>query len=131
MKLSPAKLTLEDFKEQREWIGKLFSVLNAFTGDVVRAFSNQITVEDNLYQEIKEIKFKNTTNDYPLKFRTKFVSSPKGLAAIYLYDETLGAYSTETPQVVWSYSDGQVSISNISGLTASTTYSIRLLVIYG
>jgi hypothetical protein len=130
-KLIPAKLTLEDFPEQRSWIGPLFSILNSFTGDLVRAFSNQLTVGDNLFQEIKEVKFVNQSGDFPLKFKTKFIANPQGLTPIYLFDNTVNAYSPLTPQVVWSYADGTISISNISGLTANTTYTIRLLLIYG
>ena len=131
MKINPAKLTVEDFKEQQSWITPLFQALNQFTGDVVRAFSNQLSVEDNLFQEVKEIKFRNSSGDYPLKFRTKFTVFPRGILPIYLFDHSTNSFSTLAPWVVWSYSDGQVVISNISGLTPDVTYSIRLNVIYG
>jgi len=130
-KVSPQRFTTEEFPKQNDWIGKLFSPLNQFIGDVVRAFSNGFTVEDNLFQEIKEIKWVNSATNFPLKFRTKFNSSPKGLIPIYLLNNTTGSYSTAAPWVVWSYQNNEVSISDISGLTASSTYTIRLLVIYG
>lgn len=130
-KINPAKLTLEDFQSQREWISPLFSILNTFTGDVIRGFSNQITIEDNLFQETKEVKWKNAATDYPLKFRAKFNSSPKGLMPIYLFDTTDGVYSPNAPWIEWGYSDGSISISNVSGLTADHMYVMRLLVIYG
>lgn len=131
MRINPAKLTLEDFPDQRDWIGKMFSVLNTFTGDLVRAFSNQISVEDNLFQEIKEIKWINSSNEFPLKFKTKFSTAPKGLSVIYLYNNTLSAYSTSAPWVQWGFQDGQVLISAISGLTAASQYTIRLHLVYG
>lgn len=131
MKLNPQKFTLEDFQDQRDWIGKLFSPLNQFLGDVARAFSNQLTVEENLFQEIKEIRWVNVSVHYPLKFRTKFGGSPKGLSVIYLFNNTLASFSTAQPWVVWTYANGEVSISNISGLTSGQTYTIRLHVIYG
>jgi len=130
-KLNPAKLTLEDFPKQRDWIGPLFTVLNSFTGDLVGALSNGINVEDNLFQEIREIKWRNSSGDYPLKFRSKFKTNPKGLYPIYLFDHTTNAYSTLQPWVVWSYNEGSILISNISGLTSGTTYTIRLKVEYG
>lgn len=129
--INPQRFTTEEFPEQEDWIGKLFSPLNQFTGDIVRAFRNQLTISDNLYQEIKEIKWVNSTSNYPLKFTTKFKASPKGLNYIYLYNNTLGSYSLLSPHIVWDYKDGQVIISNISGLTASSTYTIRILVLYG
>ncbi len=129
-KINPSKFTTEEFQDQAKWIGKLFSALNQFTGDVVTAFSNGFTVQDNLYQEIKEIKWLNSAQNFPLKFKTKFLIHPKGLHPIYLLNNTTGAYSTLQPWVVWSYADGQVVISDISGLTAASTYTIRIHVIY-
>ena len=131
MKLIPVKLTLEDFKDQMSWIGPLFTIINEFTGDVFRGFTNQLTIEENLYQEIKEIKFKNTSSSFPLKFQTKFNIHPKGLNQIYLFDNTLNEISGLLPQVKWSFADNAVSISSITGLTANSTYSIRFLVYYG
>jgi len=130
-KLDPQRFTVEEFPEQADWIGKLFQSLNQFTGDVVRAFQNALTIEDNLFQEIKEIKFQNTTALYPIKFKTKFNTAPKGLTYIYLQNNTLGSYSTLAPHIVWSYANNQVTITNISGLTANSTYTIRVLVLYG
>lgn len=131
MKINPQQFTTEDFPDQAKWIGKLFQGLNQFIGDVVNAFSNQLTVQENLYQEIKEIKWVNSTQNLPLKFRTKFAVYPKGLTPIYLLDNTTGNYSNLQPWVSWSYSDGQIIISEVTGLTPNITYTIRLLVIYG
>lgn len=130
-KINSQKFTVEDFQTESSWIGKLFTPLNQFLGDVVGGFQSGMTVEDNLYQEIKEIKWVNSSGNFPLKFRTKFNVHPRGLTPIYLLNNTLGSFSTAAPWVVWSFVNGEVSISNISGLTADSTYTIRLLVIYG
>ena len=130
-KLNPQRFSTEEFPEQENWISKLFQPLNQFTGEVVRAFSNSLNIEDNLYQEIKEIKYVNSATNFPLKFRTKYNVSPRGLSVIYLLNNTTGSYSTQQPWLVWSYKSGDVSIGDISGLTASSTYTIRLLVYYG
>lgn len=130
-KISPSRFSVEEFTEQKDWIGKLFTILNTFTGDVVRGFSNSITIEDNLFQEIKDIKYVNSSNNFPLKFRTKFNSSPKGLMPIYLLNNSTGNYSSDQPWVVWSYQNNEVTIPEVKGLIADNTYTIRLLVIYG
>lgn len=130
-KINPQKFTNEDFVEQQDWIGKLFSPLNQFLGDVFRAFNNSLTIEDNLYQEIREIKFKNSTNNFPYKFRTKFSAIPKGLVSIYLFNNDLGEYSDESPLVVWSYANQEVTISQMTGLTTDVNYTIRVWIIYG
>lgn len=130
-KVTPQRFSVEEFPDQASWIAKLFSPLNQFTGEVIRGLSNSLTIEDNLFQEIKEIKFVNAANNYPLKFRSKFKTPPMGLSPIYLLNNTTGEYSLFSPWIVWSYQNGEVSISDISGLTASSTYTIRILVIYG
>lgn len=128
--VTPNKFTVEEFKDQAQWIGPFFSKLNQFIQEVVSGFTNQLTVKENLYQEIKEIKWVNQAQDFPLKFKTKFAVNPKGLMPIYLFNNTLGNYALDQPWVVWNYAEGQIVISDISGLTTASTYTIRLLVIY-
>lgn len=130
-KIQPQKFTVESFKDQSDWIGPLLSNLNSFISDVVQNFSNQMTVSENLFQEIKEITWINSATNFPIKFKTKFAASPKGLSVIYLFNETDQVYSTAAPWLEWRYANGEIIISNISGLTASDKYTIRLLVIYG
>lgn len=130
-KLNPQKFTVEEFTEQQSWIGRLFSPLNQLLGELVQAFSNKINIEDNLFQEIREIRFKNSSNNFPYVFGTKFGSAPKGLMSIYLFNSDTGVIANETPLVVWSYTNQDINISSISGLTADTNYILRLLIIYG
>ena len=129
--IRPQKFIIEAFKEQASWIGSLLQPLNFMFDDLRIAFSNNITIADNLNQEIKEIKFKNSSNNFPLTFKTKFNSNPKGLMMIYLYDETLSKGAAINPAIEWKYKDGDIQILSLSGLTASTIYTIRFLVIYG
>lgn len=129
-KINPQKFTTEDFPDQNKWIGKLFAKLNQFTGEIVLSFANGLTVEDNLNQEIKDVKYVNSASNFPLKFKTKWATYPKGLVTISLFNNTLSEYSTAQPWPVWSYADGQVALSEISGLTSGHTYTIRFLVIY-
>lgn len=129
-KISPQKFTLESFKDQTSWIGSLLSPLNSFLNDLVIQFSNNFTVEDNLFQEIKEIKFMNS-NDFPLKFKTKFNSNPRGLIMIYLYDDTTSTPAAVSSAINWSYGNNEITITSMSGLTGSTKYIVRFLVIYG
>lgn len=130
-KITSQRFSNEDFPEQQSWIGKMFTPLNMFFGDVIRAFSNGISVEDNLFQEIKEIKWVNSPTNFPVKFRTKFKTQPRGLVPIYLANNTDGVYSNQAPWVEWAFQDSEITIPAISGLTAGKTYTIRLLVIYG
>lgn len=130
-KLTPQRFTVESFKDQSSWIGNLLSPLNSFINDLVIQFNNQITVNDNLYQEIKELTFKNSSGNFPLVFAPKFNANPKGMMLIYIYDNTLGKYATQVPVVEWKFENGLIKINAMTGLTASTSYTVRFLVIYG
>lgn len=129
--INPQLFTVESFPEQQTWIGKLFSPLNQFTGDVIKGFRNGLTVKDNLYQEIKELKFVNSTSNFPLRFTTKFASAPQGVLTMFIYNETLSTYSSTAPHFVWNYANNQVILNSVSGLTADNTYTVRFLIIYG
>jgi hypothetical protein len=129
MKLTSQKFTVEGYQDQATWIGKLFTPLNSFISQVYQGFSNSLTVEDNLYQEFKSLTFVNETTNFPISFTTKFKKYPEMVLVGTCVDST-GAYSSVQPLVKWSYSDGTLSISSISGLTTSLKYTIKLLIIY-
>ena len=129
--IKPQKFIVEAFKDQAGWIGSLLTPLNLMFNDLSLAFNNQMTVADNLYQEIKEVKFKNETNNFPLRFKTKFNVYPKGMMLIFAYNNTLSAPAALAPAIDWTFTNNEIVISSISGLTASQIYTIRLLVIYG
>lgn len=129
-KLNPQTFTLEGFPEQGTWIGKLFGPLNQFIRGVYELFNNQITVADNLYQEIKALTIVNETTNFPLKFTAKFNKYPEGVLLLSAIDSN-GGYPSVNPLITWSFSNGVVSINSISGLTASSRYTVKFLIIYG
>ncbi|WP_374028334.1 hypothetical protein ACES2J_08355 [Bdellovibrio bacteriovorus] len=128
-KLTPKKLTVEDFGSQQSWIGKLFTPLNDFFSQVYQGWNNGITIEDNLHQEIRDVKIVVDANSFPMKIKAKFATYPKGVTVIYCVDAAGGAPTT-APWVSWSYSNGQIEISNITGLTVGKTYNLKIHVIY-
>ena len=130
-KINPQRFLVEDFQSEKDWIGNLLSNLNSFIEETVSAFTNNMTIKDNLYQEIKEIKFSNQTNNFPLKFQTKFKANPQGVLMIYCYNNTDNSVQTTAPWPIWSYANNEIKIADIDGLVLGKTYTIRLLVIYG
>lgn len=131
MKITPKKFLVEDFaKDQQVWIGNLLSPLNTLIQELFIGLSNGLTVADNLYQEIKELKFVNDPTNLPLKFKTKFNKTPVGIQVIYCADST-GGMPTSFPQLAWSYASQQLTISAIANLTSGLTYTVRIHVIYG
>lgn len=130
MKISPRRFTVEEFPDQQAWIGSLLSPLNQTNQELFSGLNNNITIADNLYQEVKELKFLNDVTNFPQKFKTKFNKHPLGLTVIYCLDST-GGTANNTPWITWSFADGMMTITNITNLTSGLTYTIRIHVIYG
>jgi len=129
-KLTGNKLTLEAFKNAPEWMGSFLSSLNGFIQETTEAFNNNLTIADNLSQEIKELKFVNSSGNFPLVFKTKFAKNPKGLYVMYCLNQTDSTMAASVVWPTWSYSNSQISISALTNLTADKTYIIRFHVIY-
>jgi hypothetical protein len=129
MKISSQKLSVEAFPEQANWISKLLTPLNSFISQVFSALQNNITVGDNLYQEIKTITFVNDAAAFPQSFSTKFLKYPE-MVLVGSCISSLGLYPSAQPLITWSYADGVLKILSVSGLTANLKYSLKLLIIY-
>jgi hypothetical protein len=129
MKLSPQKFTSEDFKSEVSWIGKLIAPLNNLIENIYTLSQNNITIDDNLFQEIKEIRFENTTSNFPIKFQTKFSNLPKAVICVFCV-ATDGTTSSGQPWPTWVYGNSQIQINSLTGLTPNLIYTIRIHVIY-
>ena len=129
MKLSNQKLSIEGFPEQASWIGKLFTPLNQFISQVYSGFNNNITVADNLFQEIKSVTFVNDATCFPITVKLKFNVMPSFVMLGTCITST-GTYTTVYPLLTWSFSNGELKINSISGLTSNLKYTIKLLIIY-
>lgn len=129
MKLSPRRYTVEEFPDQQSWIGNLLSPLNQSNQELFSGLNNNITIAENLYQEVKELKFTVDATTYPIRFKTKFNKHPLGINVIYCMDST-GGTASNTPWLTWSFADGLMTITNITNLTSSMTYTLRIHVIY-
>ena len=129
MKITPRRLLSEDFKDQ-SWIGKLLAPLNEHISQVVQALTGNITFQDNLFSEIKELEVRDS--DLPLKFRCKYVSKPK---AVFVGQcEEISGSSTLLPGPVtvdWEWAGQVVTIKQVFNINAATKYRLNLVVIYG
>lgn len=129
MKLSSQKLSVEGYKDQASWIGKLFTPLNQFISQVYSGFNNNLTVEDNFYQEIKDISFLNDATCFPITTKLKFNKYPQMVILGSCITST-GTYPSVQPIVQWSFKDGQLLVNAVSGLTANLKYNVKFLIIY-
>lgn len=130
-KLNTQRFTVESFKEQEKWISPLLAGLNQFFGEIIQSYGNNLTVDENLSQEIKELKFANQTANFPIKFKAKIQKAPKCLYVGYVYNQTDdSSVLSAAPYVNWIYVNGEIQVQSIVGLTADKTYVVRLHVIY-
>lgn len=130
MKLNSQKILIESFKENA-WIAPLLTILNQFMGELVNGLNNNnITIEDNLKQELKDITFVNSSGNFPLRFTTKFAQLPKAVQIAYCLNKTDSVTESITTLPVWNYITNQIVINSITGLTSGKNYLIRVHVIY-
>lgn len=128
-KILSQTFSVEGFQDQKSWIGKLFGPLNQFILQVYQALQNNLTVSENLYQEILTYTVANETSNFPIKLSAKFKQYPEAVTLIHC-KATDATYPSAAPLLQWDFNDGTLIINSISGLTASKKYTIKLHIIY-
>ncbi len=129
MKLPSFKrLQSQDYnKKYNDLTDQLFFVLNPFMDTITQAFNNRITFPDNIdclditldiTAPVTSLKVKNTRDG---QFRGSQVLSCTNKNDVT--DPLVGAPFVQFT----STTDGQLNITNITGLTAGKVYTIRIL----
>lgn len=128
------RLMLEDFPEQKGWIGKLLDPLNLFMEQVYSALSRNLTIAENMNQAVLTVRVKEgvatPTTPYYVKNTTK--SKPLGVVITNSTDEDQSGYSGPLG-LLWEYVDSsnQIKINTIYGLkTSSGTYYVLTLFVH-
>lgn len=138
---STQKLIVENFPEQREWIGAMFQTINKFIGDVVTAINGGIEFGVNIQGKEFEYDFvyQSHATTFPQSFQWTLVSPPKALYVTAAFENNPSLNRNFTPIIAlvnWSYTaDNQVQITDcvklagntaaISDLTAGRRYKIK------
>ena len=124
------KLSIESFREQSNWIGKLFYPLNQFIGTMRLALNNNLTFSENINAQVKELRITESTS-YPLYFSTTVNSKPDGLWVIGI-NEISGAPANLTSAVFidWEYvGSSSIKIKAVTGIDPVKTYDLKMIVI--
>lgn len=117
MSLIPSSTTLrvEDFPEQKEWIGKLFLPINTLITAFTSAINGNITYGDNIPSVTQALEFVyGGPTDYPKKFRWTLPVKPVEVRVAQAFEDN-------TPVAVvcaWSYADNQISITEFVRLSS-------------
>lgn len=102
--------------------------LDAFMRDVATALNGGLLVRENTACEIKEIAY---TQGETLSVKTKYGIHPLEVRCLRARRSDIEGASVSGAAVTWSYANGFVTISSISGLTASAAYKVTLAVVEG
>lgn len=119
----------EDFKNPDENLKSLIATLSRFMSSVYNVLNSGINVQDNLLGEFKDISF--TSASIPITITLSSRISNVQAVMVASFNEVANNYvaSTFCPGITWRQVDRTIIIYGISGLTASTNYTMRLLIL--
>lgn len=128
------RFSKEDYQEAPAWFGRFLQPLNQFIEQTVAVFSRNVSLGDNIQARVFTTTFQTdaayaTGTFETIRFSWTGASLPAAvfITSISRTDGTPILTSVGTP--AWRFSDGNVSITYVPGLAASTKYSITILVI--
>lgn len=133
MKLPPSKKILrEDLKDMPKGFEPAIDILNSFMENVYQALNRNITFTENIRAFVKELTYK-TSATYPVEADMQFLNELKvkatGLWPIHVVDRSTYLPVAGPVYVPWIEDNGLIVVKAITGLEASKTYSVRLLII--
>ena len=134
MKLPTIKKILrEDLKEAPSWVNGLIDPLNSFMETVYQALNKNITLSENVASFVTEFTY-TTPSGYPIGQGTFSISNtlktrPIGVLPLQVYDKITYVPAPGPVYIPWAYQNGNlIEISTITGLEASKTYTVRVVV---
>lgn len=133
---SQRRISREDLTDAPSWIVRLLNPLNSFMEAVYSALNGRITFVENVRSQFYQTDF-TTASDYELngtfeaiQFAKSFSAQASGVLIAHIYkkgalsEPLIGSFSLN-----WFEDSGNIKIKYISGLSDSTSYVVRFLVI--
>jgi hypothetical protein len=129
MKLSAFKrLVKEDFPaDQQPLIEKLATVFNLFQEQVYQAFSNNITVDENLNAQSVIYRVTVDSNGVPVgnnQIKYNLKTKPKGALVMNVQNLTDNTLLAGSPFVLFSTSSNIITINQVTGLLSGKQYEL-------
>lgn len=125
------KILREDVKDAPSWIGAIIDPFNSFAETVYQALNKNITFSENVRAFIKEIVY-TTPAGYPTMDDIEFLNELKvkatGIQVLQAVDRSNYEPAAGPVYVPWVEDNGSIIVKPITGLVASKSYLIRLLV---
>ena len=132
MKLpSQKKILREDLKDAPDWVNGIIEPVNNFMESAYQALNKNITYNENIASQIKELIVK-TPSTYPVMENIEFMSTLRtkalGVQVMQVFEKANYTPAPGPVYVPWIENNGNIVIHPITGLEASKTYIVRLLV---
>lgn len=133
MKLPTIKRILrEDLREAPNWVVGLIDPLNTFMEMVYQALNKNITLTENVASFVQELVY-TTPSTYPTvdnkSFTNELKTRPFGVQLLQAYERQTYLPPPGPVYVPWTLNSlNQIVVHPITGLEASKTYVIRLLI---
>lgn len=129
---SQKRMNVDDFPQQKTWIGRLLAPINEFMASVVTGLNRSLTFNQNLLAFTKTIEV--VGGEYPVKIPNNLPNKTHPVGAW-----KIGAYQKSEPLIAigtaidfeWYFNGSEIVIKNITGLTAGTRYNLIIAVIGG
>lgn len=125
------KILREDVKDAPSWIGAIIDPFNSFAETVYQALNKNITFSENVRAFVKEIVY-TTPSTYPTMGDIEFLNELKvkatGILVLQAVDRSNYEPAPGPVYIPWAEDNGSIIVKPITGLEASKTYNIRLLV---
>lgn len=115
----------EDYPTEAGWIGPLLYSLNLLLTTIYSNLNNGMTIGQNSLAQINTVSVNGSSPT--TSFLWKFNSNPVGIEVI----NVTGAVPSGAVFCLFVYSAGVVTITNVFGLKAGSTYNITFHVIGG
>ena len=131
------RILKEDLPESPDWTTRLLYPLNLFFENVYNALDGNITFGDNIESQTKEVTFQTSSaydgtqaNFDVIQFPNGLKRSPNGMLLLQITQvEDAFTSITTAPYVNWLSVNQVINIYLITGLTASKSYKLRVLLI--
>ena len=131
------RILKEDLPEAPDWVTRLLYPLNLFFENVYNALDGNITFGENIESQSKQITFTTSStydgsqaNFETISFPNELRRAPNGLILLQI-TQIEGTFTsiTTAPFVNWLNVNNIINIYLITGLTASKSYRLKILLI--
>ena len=126
------RLVREDFpKDDQAFVDRLAFTINPALEAIAQAFNRNLTFEDNLNTQIRDIDLTVDASGIPLSitaYKSTLRTLTRGLICVRAENlNNPSAYATGQPFVSFSENNGLITLKHVSGLPANQKFRLKII----